>query len=732
MKGGEGHGENVFIQGYLLKVPVKRYVAYTKTSFDFTDTVTGGLDLSYGQVDGASYGTQYRDSAGSLANAQSFGPIRSGNPYIPAPVQTLMTTNNIATFALGRAFGDVGNAYAQSSTKTYRGVASLEGKFGESTWGWDGYYQFGKNDVRLDVDGNVSISRMRNAIDAVNNGAGQVVCRINADAITTNNDPACSPFNPFGRDRFSPTARAYVTPHGYQTTAIREHVVAANTQGELFNLPAGPVQLAGGAEWRNQKLTGDADAVSKATDFYSLNGQALSGEIEVTEGYLETNLPLLKDVTLAQSLDLNGAVRRTHYSRSSLATPESSLSVTTWKVGATWDVIPQVRLRATRSRDIRAPNISELFGPLTTGGGGLIDPATGRQLNPRQISGSNADLTPEAADSWTAGVVLRPGGFLDGLQLSVDYYDIQVDDAIGTLGAQTVANRCYQGATEFCGLVTRDPVSGEIVSVRNVLLNVNSVITRGIDIEAQYRVDMGGAGNLDLRALGTIVNDLVTVDSVGQTQRAGMTGWRAGTQPGMPDWSADLLSTWTYGRASVTMHNKYIPKGQYNNSLVGPNEPGWSLTLLNGANLNEVGSGFYTDLSGQFKLRDDNLVLFAAVNNVFEKEPPVAPSVAGNGNFILFDPDRPGVQGGRAREVLIAAGSGGRRAPRDRRLLLSGRAQGCAFENPRPTSRYRARTPISVRTASTNVITNPGTAPRCSMRLLNFACARSRASSMLS
>ncbi|MEJ1963424.1 MAG: TonB-dependent receptor [Gammaproteobacteria bacterium] len=637
MKGGEGQGENVFIAGYLLKAPVKRYIGYTKTTFDFTDSVTGGLDLSYGQVDGQAVGVQYRDSAGSLANAQSFGPIRSGNPFIPASVQQLMTANNIATFTLGRAFGDVGNAQAESTTKTYRGVASLNGKFGDSSWKWDGYYQFGKNDVRLDVDGNVSISRMRNAIDAVTNGTGQVVCRINADATTANDDPACSPFNPFGRDRFSPTAAAYVTPHGFQTTAIRENVVAANSQGDLFSLPAGAVQLAGGVEWRKQTLTGDADPLSKATDFYSLNGQALAGEIKVSEGYLETNIPILKDLPFARSVELNGAGRRTHYSTNG-ANTDNSLSVTTWKAGATWEVIPEVRFRATKSRDIRAPNLSELFGPTTTGGGGVIDPATGRQLNPQQISGSNPNLIPEVADSWTAGVVFRPTGFLDGLQVSADYYDIQVDEAIGTLGGQTVANRCFQGATEFCPLVSRDPASGEITQIRNVLLNVNSVITKGIDIEAQYRFETASVGTFDFRALGTIVQDLVTVDSAGSTQRAGMTGWRAGTQAGMPDWSGDLLTTWSMGRVSLTMHNKYIPSGIYNNALIGPDQPGYSITLLNSANTNDVASAFYTDLSGQFKIKDDDLVIFAAVNNVFDKTPPTAPSVAGNGNFILFDP----------------------------------------------------------------------------------------------
>jgi outer membrane receptor protein involved in Fe transport len=653
MKGGEGQGENVFIAGYLLKAPVKRYIAYTKTTFDFTDNIVGGLDVSYGQVEGQAYGAQYRDSAGSINNAQSFGAIKTGNPYLPASVQQTMTANNIQTFTLGRAFGDVGNGFAESTTKTYRAVASLNGKFGDSSWGWDGYYQFGKNDVRLDVSNNIAISRMRNAIDAVTSG-GQIVCRINADAVTTNDDPACAPFNPFGRNRFSDAAKAYVTPAGFQTTAIRENVVAANTQGDLLSLPAGAVKLAGGVEWRSQDLTGSADSLSKADPllltatsppgstpppgFYSFNGQAQGGKIEVEEGYLETNIPILSDLAFTKALELNGAARRTHYTTSSDGIPDNTLTVTTWKAGVTWEVIPSVRFRATKSRDIRAPNISELFGPVTTGGGGVIDRTTGKQLNPQQISGSNPNLVPEVADTWTAGVVLRPGSFLDGLQVSLDYYDIEVDQAIGTLGGQTVVDRCFQGANEFCSLITRDPVSGDISQIRNVLLNANGVITKGIDVEAQYRFDIGSAGNVDVRLLGTIVQDLITVDSAGSTQRAGVTGWRAGTQAGMPDWSTDLLTTWNHGPLSLTMHNKYIPDGLYNNALIGPNQAGYSITLSNSANTNQVKSAFYTDLTGQFQIRDDNLVVFAGVNNVFNKEPPTAPSIAGNGNFILFDP----------------------------------------------------------------------------------------------
>ncbi len=118
-----------------------------------------------------------------------------------------------------------------------------------------------------------------------------------------------------------------------------------------------------------------------------------------------------------------------------------------------------------------------------------------------------------------------------------------------------------------------------------------------------------------------------------------MTGWRAGTIAGMPDWTGDLLTTWSRGPISLTMHNKYIPSGQYNNDLLGPTDPGYKIDASNSANVNVVDSAFYTDLSGQYQIKgDDSLVLFAGINNVFDKDPPTAPSVAGNGNFILFDP----------------------------------------------------------------------------------------------
>jgi iron complex outermembrane recepter protein len=649
MKGGEGAGENAFIDGFRIKVPVERATLFTHTDLNFESGMHGGLDLSYGRVEGNVLSSQYRDSAGNVNTPNSFGAIKSGNPFIPASVQTLMTANSIPSFTLGRAFGDIGNAVADSVNKTFRAVASLNGKMGGS-WSWDGYYQYGNNDFRQDSTNNVMISRMVKAVDAVRNSSGQVVCAVNANASTADDDPACAPFNPFGRDNFSEAAKTYVTPPGFQTTKFTQNVLAANVQGDVFSTWAGPVSLAAGLEGRRDEISGDADIISKgdgtATNpgngFFVLNGQALGGQIDVREGYVETNIPLASQAPFARTLELNGAGRRTRYERSSPGLADTTLSVTTWKAGMVWEPFASVRFRATRSRDIRAPNLAELFGPRLKAGSSLTDPIKG-QANPTLISGSNPALVPEIADTKTFGVVLQPTwSWLSNFKMSVDYYDITIDGAIGTLGAQTIVNRCFQGAVEFCPLIDRD-ANQVVTTVRDLQLNVNSVITKGVDLEADYHTPLGERfGDLDFRVLTTYVKDLLTVDSVGSTQRAGLTGWRAGTQPGLPEWLLDTLTTWRMGPASVNLHNRYIPAGKYNTAFTGPDDPNYSITLPTSSNVNRVHDQFYTDLSGDWKIREGSdgsqVVLFAAVNNVFDAEPPLAPSGSGNGNFILFDP----------------------------------------------------------------------------------------------
>ena len=635
MVGGEGEGHDAYFEGLPLMAPTQRYNLYSIGSFNFTDKVTGKLAVSFGHLLAHTEGVQYKNIS---------TVITRDNPYLPTStnpafnIGSIMDADHINSFTLGRAYEDVGNPLTTAQNKVFRAVGSLQGELSGS-WGWDGYYQFGRNELSIDTTGNDVVARFTNSIDSIKLPSGQIVCRINADANPNNDDPNCAPLNPFG-NQVSAAARAYVTANSFQHNVTRENVVAANLHGDLFSTWAGPVGAATGVEYRADKIDGTTDPISQGLGFYAGNGSNLSGRLNVSEAYFEGEAPLAKDITLLKSVELNGAIRETHYDRNGLG-QSSGVNATTWKLGLVWDLTDQFRLRGTRSRDIRAPNISELFGPTTTGFGILNDPArNGLQTNPVVRSGSNPKLVNEIADTWSGGIVWRPSGALDWMQLSVDYYDISVAEAIGTLGAQTIATRCYQGATEFCGLITRD-ANGVITQIVDVQQNVNKLITRGVDTEIDMHHQFDKIGNIDYRILFTYYSDLITQDSAGPVNRAGQTGLRAGTIPGVPRYILDTLLNWGAGPTSVSLHTRFIPEGIYNVAFVGPDQPGYSLANPASSNTNHVKSALYLDLIGHYHLHEfskGSLEVFGGVNNLLDTDPPRVPGANGSGNNVYFSP----------------------------------------------------------------------------------------------
>ena len=655
MVGGEGHNEDGYF-GVPIVAPTQRWVISGLFDYQLTDKIKAGLDISYGDFRGYGNQVQYKNTA---------TPILRSNPFIPTSIAQTMDANRISSFTLGRTYGDIGDAIYNTENKTFRVVASLEGEFGAG-WKWDAYYQYGRNDFRSDLIGGVVTSRATRALAAVTNGAGQIVCAVNADANPANDDPNCVALNPFG-NQVSTAAKAYVTANGFQTDVTTEHVVAVNFRGEPFSLWAGPISVAVGGEFRSDRIAGDADIFSKgapdnpdtpnAVDvlppngFFTGNGSKIAGKVDVLEGYFETLVPLAKDAPFARRLDLDGAVRRTHYSRSAPTAASSSVDVTTWKVGLVWEPTDFLRFRGARSEDIRAPNVSELFGPQTSGFGILNDPANGGlQTNPVVLSGSNPKLVPEEAETWTAGVVVSPkGGVLNRFGMSLDYYKITIDQAIGVLGAQTIANRCFQGATEFCGLIVRNS-QNVITQITDIQQNVNQLKTSGLDLELSYRQPLGDLGSVDFRMLGNYVWHLITVDSAGALDRADQTGVRGGTQPGVPRYTLDWLVNWTRGPWLLSFHGKYIPEGRYNALFIGPQDPRYAAALntpsspFYGAtsNLNTVKAAFYVDLVAQYTVirtgPGKGLTAFVGVDNVGDVQPPLVPGANGSGQSILFDP----------------------------------------------------------------------------------------------
>lgn len=622
MLGGSESGRNGFLDGILLIPPVERVVGYAHADYELSDAVRASVDLSYGQVKGTVIGSVARSTV----------TVQRDNAYLPAGVAAILDANALTSFTLGRGFNDLGGSVNNADNKTYRAVFSLDGRLG-TKWKWDAYYQYGRNEFQQEYSGNIVSARITRAADAVRSGAN-IVCRVNADAVTTNDDPACVPLNIFGAGNVSAAADAYVAPSGFQTTDYDQHVVAANVSGGLFALPGGDFSIAAGGEYRHDKAEGAADILSTTNAFWSFNGKAVNGTISVVEGYIEAEAPILRNVPFAEALELNGAVRQTHYSRSSPGITDSSVDATTWKVGAIYAPFEQLRFRATRSRDIRAPNLTELFGPVTLGRTTIVDPANnGAQIQVNAFSGANGLLAPEKADTWTAGVVLAPSwGFLNTFRLSVDYYDIKLNGAISTLGAQVLVDRCNGGQTALCQYVQRDS-AGTLTSVSDVLQNVSEITNRGIDFEASYRAALGSAGNLDLRLLATKYLEL----SIGGIDRTGQTGFRPGTTTGVPDWIVDGTIGWTYDVLTLTAHGRYIPGGIFDTTLVGPEDAGYAPTLGSSVNSNRVDSRFYLDLGATIRVNDD-FEFFGVVNNVLDKDPPLAASAQGGTNQVYFDP----------------------------------------------------------------------------------------------
>ena len=632
--------ENVYFD-FPIVSPTERYSAMGILTWEATPDLTLELDLTAGGSRGRHRSTAYRNIAQVIQSDNPFIP-RSSDPSLDIP--TILAASGDTSFTLGKGFDDVGPVEIYSKNDVIRVVGSAQYEIGGG-WSADLYYQYGRNKFRSDLRNNTITANIVKALDAtaVN---GVPVCRVNADANPANDDPACVALNPFGyRNQANfDEAVAYVTGDAFQTNDTTEHVVAANITGTLIELPAGPVGVAVGGEFRSDDVTGDTDALSQRGAFFNAgNGSLVSGKIEVTEGYGEIDVPLLRDVTFIDELAVNGAIRRTHYSRSSDFVDSSTVNVTTWKVGGTWSPVDAIRFRVTRSRDIRAPNVVELFGPVTSSTGILTDTGNGGvQVIVPVRSGSNAGLVPEKADTFTAGVVIQPrGGFLGRFRASADYYDIDISNAISTLGQQNIVNRCVEGDALSCSLITRD-ANNNVTLVNDTVQNVSRLIARGIDFELNYDQPLGAENGLSLVVLASYVKDLITIDSAGSTERAGQTGLRGGTPAGIPDWTVDATARLDIGENfSFNTHVRWINKGFFFPTFVEPGDPGFSLSNPNSVNTNSVPSRTYVDILAQVRLPNDTtdrFELYAGVDNLFNQDPPRFPGANGAGNNVLFNP----------------------------------------------------------------------------------------------
>ena len=472
-----------------------RVSLFGRASYELGDWLTVFAQGSYSKFDGLSYYQQTPSLGVSIRSDNAFLPLELYDPT-GATSYTINTSNAGIPAAGGNPVREV-----------ERYVVGGNGGFdvGRMSWNWDGYYQHGKTTSKETLINTWQNARMAAMQDAVYDGSGNIVCRVNVDSNPNNDLPGCVPINRIGIGGVTQEAVDYLFAiYPEREQYISQDVVGINfSTGELFENWAGPVSLAFGGEYREEAVDGYVDPINYETTWLYGNFKVTEGSFNVKEAFVETLFPLW------EGLDFNGAVRVTDYSISG--------TVTTWKAGLTWQPIDDIRIRGTISRDIRAPNLSELFDPGTARTNTVTIPnPDGTVSAPDEFIQNftgNLGLRPEVAKTYGIGVVFTPV-FLDGFALSVDYYDIKVTGAIDTVSSQQTVNFCYeQSLAQYCDRINFAPGTNDIVTIDQTYFNFAEQTAKGVDFEASYRRPLG-SGDLTLRALGTYSIENITDDGI--------------------------------------------------------------------------------------------------------------------------------------------------------------------------------------------------------------------------
>jgi outer membrane receptor protein involved in Fe transport len=705
LSGGEGRPANRYTN---LRSPVDRNVFMGTLNFAVTDTVNLTADASWGEVN-------TDQPTGALDDGGFFGKgIKADNAYLlrdpafNAQVQPLLL-NNFFSFPvqLNKDWASQLDTHSSFNTKVRRISAGLDGKFGESSWSWDTYLQYGKSERTQNVADNRHLNAYDFAADAVFSDQAQyaslpanqrpIECRItqqirnNAPNIATL-DPnllliaqGCQPLNVFGTGAVDPKAHAYAFGFLNEKTTVEQTVAAFNATGDLFaGFGAGTVKGAAGVELRKEKGSniGSQDGAPDyiRNDYLIQYGESFAGKVDVIEAYVETNLPLLRDMAFAKRLELDVAARWSQYkNEGTLGTFDGvkrTHDMVTWKASAFWDPTDWMRIRGSRSRDSRAANFRELYyGQIIHAGGwfGFCTPAGLPQGSPADACTwsleGNVDLKPEKADTTTIGFVFRPQEWVPGFEFAADYFQIKITDAIQQANVTRVREGCQiSGLPEYCQFITPDPqaapspngagnynyanvsnVGYGIDTIRALAFNGSSYDYKGLDISSSYRLGLGDKGSLNFRLLATRMFDQkfspvpgqAPVNIVGQTGTAN--SFLNDNNPSAK-WNANFSTTYVKGSFSTSLNAHYVGKGKKNYLGVDPGDGAFYITApSNYVRLedNSVPDYLVFGLNANYGFSDvfgaKTIDLWANVSNLFDKDPPLIGGGTGGTQPIFFD-----------------------------------------------------------------------------------------------
>lgn len=682
-QGGEG---STLRETGLLQTGNRRYSASLLAHYEFSDAFRPFFEGKFVRTEAIQEG-QPTFSSGALNPAFSIN-----NPYLSTQARNLLVTSlapGATTFTMQRFNTDFGGRGERHDRNLYRGVIGVDGSFMD-TWRYEVALNYGRVDTTYETNGNIATARFTNAVNAVRNSAGQIVCSINADAITTNDDPACRPINMFGFGAPSAESLAYIGHTSSRKQWSEQLNITGYVSGDSsrwFELPGGPVGFSVGSEYREEDAFSEFDEFTRnGNTFLNSIGTFDPPKLKVWDVYAEMRLPIVKDIPLFKELTVEGAVRASDYNVGDVGT------VYAYNAGVIWSPVNDLRFRGSYARSVRAPTLSDLYSAQSqTFLNGLVDPCGQQNINsnPNRVAncraagvpatqvfngitepftnrptsgisgfgGGNPLLQEEQADSWTIGGILTPS-FVPGLRISVDWYRINLKNAINTLAAQTIINQCYDSpdgiGNPFCAATFRN-ANGTFRGQQNVLhagqevsfpttgssflqgaFNYAKQNTEGVDIDVSYNTTFGSDWRLGVRGIAAYLISRNVFTSLSEPDRLTQEKFTLGN----PEMNAQINLTLGYKAVDLQYNFRYVGKMTVAGTWAAQNEEqGRPPTNLDAFPFVYYPSVTYSDIRVTGKITEGTRAYFG-IDNLFNKLPPYDLLGTGAGDAIYTNSGR--------------------------------------------------------------------------------------------
>lgn len=645
-----------------LQLPLTRYAVYGHADYELTPHIKTYLQGTYTNYHSKS--NQVPIIAGGLQ-----GPINVPvtNPFIPEDLRAILASrpNPNATWVFSKQLLELGRRNTDDGWNVYQFLIGASGDVPGRDWTWDVYVSRGESQHRVVTTGFGSLRAIQDLLNAPD--GGRSLCT--------------GGYNFFGLTKLSDSCLNYLSRTVQSSTDQAQTDAQATLQGGLFKLPAGEVRFAAGGEVRRNSFDFRPDSAQVAGELITASPTTpASGKVTVAEVYGELLVPLLRDLPLVQELNLDVAARYSHY--------DTVGGIETYKASLDWKPADWLRVRGAYQRAIRAPNLAELFtgssvssenlpaiGPIGTGDpcdirtayraagqagasqvralciaqgvpAPVVDSFVNTNVNLSTRISGNPDLSPEKGDTLTVGAVFTSPSshpLLANASLSVDYYSISLDKAIGEITGLLTLSKCfnadgsnpsYSNDNFFCGLIFRDPQTGLPDRVQTPLVNLGGYRSRGVDFQLDWRAELSdlgfGAipGEVSINSVVTYL-DTFKIQTLPNTPFQDYAGTIGNTQINAfndthPHWKAVTTAGYVVGPVRASLRWRYI-EGMSNASNVGTTGTARGVKSRN-----------YYDLDAAWKVTPD-LQLSGGVINLLDEIPPLFGATEGTTSRATYD-----------------------------------------------------------------------------------------------